>query len=53
MLGVLARVSVALHAQARERPGPVRDKTYPVWSGKLLRRPAPMLERLLERGLPP
>ena len=53
VLGVLARVSVALHAQARERPGPVRDKTYPVWSGKLLRRPAPMLERLLERCLPP
>ena len=53
VLGVLARVSVALHAQARQRPGPVRDKTYPVWSGKLLRRPAPMLERLLERCLPP
>ena len=53
VLGVLARVSVALHAQARARPGPVRDKTYPVWSGKLLRRPAPMLELLLKRCLPP
>ena len=53
VLGVLARVSVALHAQARERPGPVRDKTYPVWSGQLLRRPAPMRERLLERCLSP
>jgi hypothetical protein len=53
VLGLLARVSVALHAQARARPGPVRDKTYPVWSERLRRRPAPMLERLLERCLSP
>ena len=26
---------------------------YPVWSGRLQRRPRPMLERLLERCLPP
>lgn len=53
VLGLLARVSVALHEQARARPGPVRDKTYPVWSERLRHRPAPMLERLLERCLPP
>ena len=53
VLGVLARVSVALHAQARERLGPVRDKTYPVWSERLRRRPAPRLARLLKRCLPP
>ncbi len=46
-------MSVALHEQLRERTGPMRDKTYPVWSGKLLRRPAPMRERLLERCLLP
>ena len=53
VLGLLARVSLALHAQARRRPGPVREKTYPVWSERLRQRPAPLPERLLERCLPP
>lgn len=53
VLGLLARVSLALHAQARARPGPVRDKTYPVWSERLRHRPAPMLELLRQRCLPP
>ena len=53
VLGVLARISLALFHQDCERPQPVRDKTYPVWSGRLQKRPRPMLERLLERCLPP
>jgi len=50
VLGVLSRVSLAEDCR---RPQPVRDRTYPVWSGRLQKRPRPMLERLLERCLPP
>lgn len=53
VLGVLARISLALFAQAAQRPQPVRDRTYPVWAGRLQRQPRPMLDRLLERCLPP
>ena len=53
-LGVLSRVSLALFQQdSRQRPQPVRDKTYPVWSGRLQKRPRPMLDLLLKRCLPP
>jgi hypothetical protein len=54
VLGVLSRISLAFFQEdCRRRPQPVRDKTYPVWSGRLQRHPRPMLERLLERCLPP
>ena len=53
ILGLLARISLALFQQDCQRPQPVRDKTYPVWSGRLIRRPRPMLDLLLERRLPP
>jgi hypothetical protein len=53
VLGVLARISLALFQQDCQRPQPVRDKTYPVWSRRLQRHPRPMLDLLLERCLPP
>lgn len=53
VLGLLCRISLALFVEDCQRPQPVRDKTFPVWSGRLLRRPRPMLDRLLERCLPP
>lgn len=53
VLGVLSRISLALFQAECQRPQPVRDKTYPVWSGRLQKRPRPMLDRLLERCLPP
>lgn len=53
VLGVLSRISLALFQEDGRRPQPLRDKTYPVWSGRLQKRPRPMLDRLLERCLPP
>lgn len=53
VLGVLSRISLALFQRDCQRPQPVRDKTYPVWSGRLRRHPRPMLDLLLERCLPP
>lgn len=53
VLGVLSRISLALFQEDCRRPQPVRDKTFPVWSGRLQQRPRPMLDRLLERCLPP
>ena len=53
VLGLLARLSLALFQQDCQQPQPVRDKTYPVWSVRLLKRPAPMLRRMLEPCLPP
>lgn len=52
-LGLLARISVALFEQWSRGPHPVRDKTYPVWSGRHKKQPATMLRRLQERSLPP
>lgn len=53
VLGLLSRMSLALFQADCRRPQPVRDKTYPVWSERLRRQPRPMLDRLLERCLPP
>ena len=53
VLGLLSRISLALFQRDCQRPQPVRDKTYPVWSFRLIRRPRPMLDLLLERCLPP
>jgi len=53
VLGLLARIRLALFQRDSQRPQPVRDRTYPVWSGRLLRRPKPMLDLLLKRRLPP
>jgi hypothetical protein len=53
VLGLLSRISLALFQADCQRPQPVRDKTYPVWSGRLQQRPRPMLDRLLERCLSP
>jgi hypothetical protein len=53
VLGLLARISLALFTQDCQRPQPVRDKTYPVWSFRLIRHPRPMLDLLLKRCLPP
>jgi hypothetical protein len=52
-LALLSRLSVALFVKDCQRPQPVRDKTYPVWSGRLLKHPRPMLDRLLAPCLPP
>ncbi len=53
VLGLLSRISLALFQQDCQRPQPVRDKTYPVWSGRLRRQPKPMLDLLLKCCLPP
>jgi hypothetical protein len=53
VLGLLSRISLALFQRDCQRPQPIRDKTYPVWSFRLIRRPRPMLDLLLERCLPP
>lgn len=53
VLGLLSRISLALFVQDCQRPQPVRDRTYPVWSGRLQRQPRPILDRLLEPCLPP
>lgn len=53
VLGLLSRISLALFQQDCQRPQSVRDKTYPVCSGRLRRHPRPMLDLLLKRCLPP
>jgi len=53
VLGLLSRISLALFIQDGQRPQPVRDKTFPIWSGRLQKRPRPILDRLLERCLSP
>jgi hypothetical protein len=53
VLGLLSRISLALFHRDCQRPQPVRDKTYPVWSGRLIRRPRPMLDLFHKRCLPP
>lgn len=53
VLGLLCRISLALFEQWSQQPQPVRDKTYPVWSGRLQKQPRPMLDRLMERCLAP
>jgi hypothetical protein len=53
VLGLLSRISLALFQRDSQRPQPVRDKTYPVWSFRLIRRPRPILDLFLERCLPP
>ena len=53
LLGLLSRISLALFHRDGQRPQPVRDKTYPVRSGRLCRRPRPMLDLFLERCVPP
>jgi len=53
VLGLLSRLSLAFFQAECRRPQPVRDKTVPVWSGRLQKRPRPMLDRLLERCLSP
>ncbi len=53
VLGLLSRISLALFQQDCQRPQPVRDKTYPVWSSRLRRQPRPMLDLMLKRCLPP
>lgn len=53
VLGLLSRISVALFIRDCQRPQPVRDKTFPIWAARLRRRPRAMLDRLLERSLPP
>jgi hypothetical protein len=52
VLGVSSRISLALFQAGCQRPQPVRDKTCPVGAGRWLRRPWPVLDRLLERCLP-
>lgn len=53
LLALLSRISLALFEQDRQQLQPVRDKTYPVWSGRLKAQPRPMLDRLLKRCLSP
>lgn len=53
LLGLLSRISLALFQRDSQRPQPIRDKTYPVWSFRLIRRPRPMLDLFLKRCLPP
>jgi hypothetical protein len=53
VLGGLSRSSLAWFQAAARRPQPVRDRTVLVGLGRLQQRPRPMLDRLLERGLPP
>jgi hypothetical protein len=53
ILALLSRISLALFQQDCQQPQPVRDKTYPVWSGRLRRHPRPMLDLILQRCLPP
>lgn len=53
VLGLLSRISVALFQADSQRPQPMRDKTYPVWSERLRHKPRRMLDRLLKPCLPP
>ena len=52
-LGLLSRISLVLFLLDGQRPQPVRDKTYPIWSARLKRNPRPMLDRMLKPCLPP
>ena len=52
-LGLLARVSLALFEQWCQGPRLVRDKTYPVWSGRQKKQPSALLRRLLQPCLGP
>lgn len=52
-LGLLSRISLMLFLLDCQKPQPVRDKTYPVWSDRLKRNPRPMLDRMLKRCLSP
>ena len=46
-LGLLCRISLALFIQWCQKPGRhQRDKTYPVWTGRQIRHPSPLLRRL-------
>lgn len=46
-LGLLGRISIAIFLQWCQQPGRlVRDKTYPVYRGRQIRHPSPLLERL-------
>ncbi|HAB18316.1 MAG TPA: hypothetical protein PLX89_14370 [Verrucomicrobiota bacterium] len=46
-LGVLSQISLAFCAADLQRPQPVRERTYPIGSGRLQHQPRPMLERCL------
>jgi len=52
-LALLSRISLALFEQWCQSPRPVRDKTYPVWSGRQKTRPCAMLRRICKPGKPP
>ena len=46
-LGLLSRISLALFRQGCQTPGlRQRDKTYPVWRARQIRRPTALLRRL-------
>jgi hypothetical protein len=45
VLGLLSRDSLALFQADCQRRGSVRDKTYPVWSGRLQKQPRPPAHR--------
>jgi hypothetical protein len=53
VLGLLSRISLALFQRDCQRPQAVRDKTFPVWSFRLIRQPRPMLDLFLKACLPP
>lgn len=53
MLGLLSRISLALFTRDCQRPQPARDKTYPIWSTRLQKKPRPILDQLLQPCLPP
>jgi hypothetical protein len=53
VLGVLSRISLALFQADCQRPQPVRDKTYPVWSGRQQARPGAMIKLLNKHCLSP
>ena len=52
-LGLLSRISLVRFLLDCQQPQPLRDKTYPVWSGRIKRNPRPMLDRLLKPCPPP
>ena len=52
-LGRPARTSLALFEQWCQGPRRVRDKTYPVWSGRQKRQPRALRRRLLQPCLSP
>lgn len=52
-LGLLARISLALFEQWCQGPRLVREKTYPVWSGRQKKQPSALLRRLRQPCLSP